>query len=173
LENDMRHTLGAVAVCIVSLAGGILANAAAAESSLEDVAWLAGSWHGEGLGGTIEEHWTEASGGTMTGMFRLVVEGQIRVIEYVMITQEEDRITYRFKHFRPDYTTWEADRPLEFTLISATPTEAVFHSEVPDQHAPRRITYRLVGEGELAAIVTGSDDGGQLAESFEVRFTRR
>ena len=169
----MRHALRAVAVCIVFLAGGFPAGAAAEEPKLEDVAWLAGSWHGDGLGGAIEEHWTAASGGTMVGMFRLVVEGQIRVIEYVMITQEEDRIAYRFKHFRPDYTTWEADRPLEFTLISATPTEAVFHSEVPDQHAPRRITYRLVDERELAVVVTGSDDGGQLTESFEVRFTRR
>ena len=168
----MRHTLRVVVVCIVSLAGGFPEAAATAEPKLEDVAWLAGSWHGEGLGGAIEEHWTAASGGTMIGMFRLVVEGQIRVIEYVMITQEEDRIAYRFKHFRPDYTTWEEDRPLEFTLIGATPTEAVFHSEVPDQHAPRRITYRLVGEAELAAVVAGSDDRGQLSEGFEIRFTR-
>ncbi len=109
----------------------------------------------------------------MLGAFRLVREEKVHVIEYVMITEEEDRIALRFKHFRPDYTTWETDGPLEFTLISATPREAVFHSEVPDQHAPRRITYRLAGEGELAAVVTGSDDRGQLTEGFEVRFTRR
>jgi len=37
----------------------------------------------------------------------------------------------------------------------------------------RSLTHRLVDEGELTAIVTGSDDDGQLTESFEVRFNRR
>jgi hypothetical protein len=94
------------------------------------------------------------------------------VIEYVMITEEEDRIALRFKHFRPDYTTWEDGRPLEFTLLSVSGHEAVFHSEVPDQNSPRRITYRLSNEGELSAVVAGSDAKGQLEEKFEIRLAR-
>ncbi len=141
--------------------------------SLDDLVWLAGSWHGEGLGGELEEYWTLASGGTMLGVFRLVVDDKVRVIEYVLITQEEDRIAFRFKHFRTDYTTWEEDGPLEFTLISVSEREAIFHSDVSDQHAPRRITYRLTDEGDLAALVSRSDAEGRLSDRFEIRFTRR
>lgn len=171
----MRHAIAAV---VVVLAASVVAVAedstrSEAEPTLDDLAWLVGSWHGEGLGGQIEEHWTRASGGTMMGTFRLVSEGQLRVIEYVMITQEEDRIAYRFKHFNADYTTWEGEQPLDFDLISVSAREAVFHSRVADQNSPRRITYRLTEEGGLAAVVAGSDEEGRLSEGFEIRYTQR
>ena len=149
-----------------------LAPASAGEE-LSDLSWLVGSWHGDGLGGQMEENWTPAAAGTMLGTFRLVVEGEVRVIEYVLITQEEQRVVMRFKHFRDDYTTWEENRPLEFTLISISDRQAIFHSEVPEQNAPRRITYRLMDDGTLSAEVVGSDDDGQLTDRFEILFTRR
>ncbi len=171
----MRHAIATVVITLVALLGAAaqeVGRVSEIKPSLDDLGWLTGSWYGEGLGGEIEEHWTPASGGTMLGAFRLVVEGELRVIEYMMITEEEDRIAYRFKHFRPDYTTWEADRPLEFTLIRVSEREAVFHSEVPEQNAPRRITYSLSDDRELLAVVAGSDEDGRLSEGFEVRFTR-
>jgi len=171
----MRYAIAAV-LLILAVSTGAVAQTdrslSDVEPSLEDLAWLVGSWYGEGLGGKIEEHWTPASGGTMMGTFRLVVGDELRVIEYVMITQEEGRIAYRFKHFNADYTTWEEDRPLEFDLVSVADREAVFHSSVPDQNSPRRITYRLTDEGELSAVVAGSDDAGQLTESFEIRYSK-
>lgn len=171
----MRYSIAVVLVMIAVLSGAHadeIRPAVDAKPTMDDLAWLVGSWHGEGLGGEIEEHWTIASGGTMLGAFRLVREKKVHVIEYVMITEEEDRIALRFKHFRPDYTTWEEDRPLEFTLLSVSGHEAVFHSEVLDQNSPRRITYRLSNEGELSAVVAGSDAKGQLEEKFEIRLAR-
>jgi len=171
----MRNAIAAVLVSLASIAGASgpdAGSSSAAKPALADLSWLAGSWHGEGLGGEIEEHWTDASGGTMLGVFRLVREGKI-VIEYVLITQEDDRVAFRFKHFRPDYTTWEAEHPLEFDLISVSEREAVFHSAVPEQNSPRRITYRLTDDGDLLAIVAGSDDEGRLSDGFELQFSRR
>ena len=139
--------------------------------ALSDLDWLVGSWYGEGLGGSFEEHWTPASGGTMLGTFRLVQENVVHVIEYLMISQEEERITMRFKHFRADYSTWEEDQPFEFTLLSVSDHEAVFHSDVPNQSSPRRITYRLTDAGDLRVIVAGSDSYGRLVDSFEILFT--
>jgi hypothetical protein len=171
----MRYVIAAVLVILAALTAVVAEETipvSDAKPTLDDLGWLTGSWNGEGLGGEIEEHWTAASGGTMLGAFRLVVEGKLGVIEYLMITEEAERIAYRFKHFRADYTTWESDRPLEFTLIRVSEREAVFHSDVPDQNAPRRLTYRLSDEGVLSVVVAGSDDQGQLNEGFEVRFTR-
>ncbi len=108
----------------------------------------------------------------MLGMFRLTVAEKTRVSEFVMITKEEERVIFRFKHFNPDFTTWEKEGPLEFTLIRVSEREAVFHSELPSQDSPRRITYRLNEEDELLALVHGSDDSGELRESFELRFRR-
>ena len=140
--------------------------------TIAELHWLTGSWHGEGLGGQIEEHWTSESAGTMLGAFRLAADGNLRVIEYIMIAEDDDRVVYRFKHFRTDYTTWEEDRPLEFTLIECTATKAVFHSDIPDQHSPRRITYELTSKDSLAISVEGSDDDGNLTDGFTLRFAR-
>ena len=171
----MRYPIAALLVISAALSGAFadeIRPAVDAKPTIDDLAWLVGSWHGEGLGGRVEEHWTNASGGTMLGAFRLVREEEVHVIEYVMITEEEDRIALRFKHFRPDYTTWEDNRPLEFTLLSVSGREAIFHSEVPDQTSPRRITYRLSDDGELSAVVAGSDAEGRLEEKFEIRLAR-
>ena len=145
----------------------------AQHATLGDLSWMEGSWFGEGMGGTFEEHWTGASGGTMIGAFRLVVDDQQRISEYLMLTHEDQKIVYRFKHFQKDYTTWEKDGPLEFTLVSVSDHEAVFHSEVADQHSPRRMTYLLTGEHTLTITVEGSDENGQLSDGFSLDFVRK
>ena len=171
----MRIVSVAVVILVAGAAFASVAHAQAnpAAAELDDLAWLVGSWSGEGLGGEIEEYWSAASGGTMMGAFRLVVDDELGVIEYLMITAEEGRISYRFKHFNGDYSTWEDDRPLEFTLVEISDREAVFHSEVPEQDSPRRITYRLTETGDLVVVVASSDAQGALAESFEIRYARR
>lgn len=171
----MRETRIAVVLLFVVLAGaaaGEVDSATDAKPTLEDLSWLAGTWRGEGLGGEFEEHWTTASAGTMLGVFRLAVDGKVQVIEFTLIAEEEERIALRFKHFRPDYSTWEGEQPLDFTLVSVTESEAVFLSEAPDQNAPRRISYSLLEDGSLVAEVAGSDDEGSITDSFELRFTR-
>lgn len=145
----------------------------ALDATLGDLSWMEGSWYGEGLGGTFEEHWTGASGGTMIGAFRLVVDDKLRISEFLMLTGEAQRIVYRFKHFQQDYTTWEQDGPLEFTLVSVSDHEAVFHSEVAEQHSPRRLTYHLTGEHTLTVTVEGSDESGQLTDGFSLDFVRK
>ena len=139
---------------------------------LEQISWLTGGWTGAALGGEVEEYWTPASAGTMLGVFRLVVNGELKVIEYLLITQEKKRVVLRFKHFRSDYSTWEEDRPLEFTLMKSSDRTALFHSEVPEQNAPRRITYQLDGDNNLIVTIEGSDENGKRTESFEVRLER-
>jgi hypothetical protein len=172
----MRLTVAAVLFALIATSASQAQEVtvpARAEENLDQLAWLVGSWHGVGLGGQMEENWTAAAAGTMLGTFRLVVEDKIRVIEYVLITQEEQRVVMRFKHFRDDYTTWEENSPLEFTLISISDRQAVFHSEVAEQNAPRRISYRLTDDDKLSAEVVGSDDEGRLTDRFEILLTRR
>ena len=95
------------------------------------------------MGGEVEEHWNQPNEDSMLGMFRLTTKKQTKVCEFLMISKEKERVVYRFKHFNLDFSTWEEDGPLEFTLIELSDTEAVFESELDDQRSPRRLTYRL------------------------------
>ena len=172
----MRQTITAFLIIFAALTSARADEALSPADngpSLNGLHWLVGSWRGTGLGGEIEEHWLAARGGTMLGTFRLVRARGAQVVEYVMITEEPGRVVMRFRHFNTDYTTWENDRPLEFTLVRLSDHEAVFHSEVPSQHAPRRITYRLTEEGLLSAAAARSDEDGRLTERFNLQFSRR
>ncbi len=55
-------------------------------ASLADLAWLAGRWVGEGLGGIAEEVWLPESGGAMLGTFRSLQGGQVAFYEILTLT---------------------------------------------------------------------------------------
>lgn len=40
------------------------------DATIDQVAWIQGSWQGEAFGGTVEEVWNSPSAGSMMGMFK-------------------------------------------------------------------------------------------------------
>ena len=142
----------------------------AVDATLEQVAWLAGSWSGPGLGGMTEEHWTKPAGGSMLGMFRLVTgKDKTQVSELLMIEQEGSHLVYRFRHFGPGHKPWEEpDKPLVFDLVKVGPSEAIFESSV--QTDPKRLTYRRDGD-KMTIQVQGEKDG-VLGKGFGISLTR-
>lgn len=128
---------------------------AAPSADLADLQFFSRQWKGESGKATIEEHWTEASGGTMLGVSRTVVSGKTVAFEYLRIEARADGIFYVAQpNGRP---------PTDFKLTKVAPGEAVF--ENPEHDHPKIIRYRL-DEGSLVAQVEG-DEGKQ-----EFRFHR-
>ena len=75
--------------------------------TLDDVAWIVGSWTGEAFGGTFEETWNAASLGTMVGMFKVMGDGEISFYELMLLAEEEGSLSLKVKHFSADFTAWE------------------------------------------------------------------
>ncbi len=101
----------AILTLLLAVAAG---TAVAAEDSidlgqvtLEDFAWLAGTWRGTAFGAECEEAWQKPMGGSMIGTFKLVREGEPVFYELMLITHEEGRWVLKVKHFHPDFTAWE------------------------------------------------------------------
>ncbi len=94
---------------------------------VEDLAWLARRWRGEGFGGICEEVWTPPLGGSMVGLFRLVREDELVFSEHMMLTAEPDGIVLKVKHFTPEFVAWEEkEDAVRFRLVELRPNEAVF-----------------------------------------------
>lgn len=97
------------------------------EASIEDMAWLAGRWLGDGFGGVIEETWNPPLGGTMVATFRLVSEGKPVFYEICLIEPEGSSLVYKVKHFNPGLTGWEEkDEYVTFPLVKLEPNTAYF-----------------------------------------------
>lgn len=104
------------------------ASAAAPTGRVEDLAWLAGHWRGEGLGGQCEEFWTEPLAGQMHGLFRLVKDGKLVFTEHLaLLVEPAGGVVMKVKHFSPEFVGWEEkDGAVRFVLEEAKPDEARF-----------------------------------------------
>jgi hypothetical protein len=88
------------------------------QATLEDAAWLAGSWTGTAFGKSFEEVWNPPSAGSMVGLFKLKDGEQTSFYEIMLITVEDDSLSLKVKHFSADFTAWE-EKPdfVNFHLI--------------------------------------------------------
>ena len=115
---------------------------AQAPATIDQAAWLAGRWVGEGLGGQVEETWAPAAGGQMVGHFQLVRGGKPVFYELLLLDVQPNGLRMRVKHFNPDFTAWE--------------DKAVWHSFEPDSVAPDAIAFKgltLTRTGDTLHII--------------------
>ena len=127
-----------------------------------DLAWLAGQWTGEGLGGRIDETWSTPDGGAMVGYFRLVKDGKPVFYEILTLLEVEGSVEMRLKHVNPDMTGWEEKNGfVTFKLVKHDATGAYFSG----------LTFRRVNpdvmEGYLA--LRNRADGTVREEKFVYR----
>ena len=96
-------------------------------ASINDVAWIAGHWHGNALGGKFEETWNPPFAGSMVGMFKFAEGEQVQFYELLTIVEKDGALLLRLKHFDKDLNGWEEkDKSVEFPLKSLNETTASF-----------------------------------------------
>ena len=103
------------------------ADAPRPKASVADLAWLAGRWTGEGLGGRIEETWSAPDAGSMVGYFRLVKDDKPVFYEIMTILEVDGSLQMRLKHVNPDMTGWEEKNDfVTFRLVKQDATGVWF-----------------------------------------------
>lgn len=132
------------------------ANDQAANPSIADLSWMAGSWVGESGGIQMEEHWTAPKGNSMVGLHRDVGKGRTLLFEFLRIEQQGDQIVYlSMPNGRSPATP--------FPLKEVSGTRVVF--ENPDHDFPQRIIYWKDGS-DLRARIEGSQNGKAVGEEW-------
>jgi hypothetical protein len=84
-----------------------LGDASPPPAKIDVMAWLAGRWEGEGLGGFNEEIWSRPRDGVMMGMFRNFKQDETVFYEFLMFVEENGSVVLKLKHFNPDFSGWE------------------------------------------------------------------
>lgn len=140
-----------------ALAMALWSGPAPATEELDRLHWLAGHWVSED--GAFEEHWLAPRGNTMTGSFRWVFPDGRVVLEYLVIEAGEAGVQMRFKHFNPDYSTWEAGEPNTYRLESLADGQALFLRSSDNDAAPLRYSYTR--EGDRLTFHGAGEDGEQ------------
>ncbi len=120
------------------------------QAVLSDINWIQGHWKGEALGGQVEEIWSPPLGESMMGSFKLVQNGKVKFYEIITISEFEQTLIMRLKHFDPELKGWEEkDETVDFKLVRLTPDKVFFDG----------LTFERVSENEINVYVRFESDG--------------
>jgi hypothetical protein len=130
-------------------------------ATIADMAWMAGHWVGEGLGGYAEEIWSPPRGGVMMGVFRVYKGDKPFFYEIMILSEHEGSLILKIKHFNPDVTGWEEkDKSVDFPLVTKSEGGMYFNG----------LTFRPEGADGMTAIVAiHGKDGTVREEAFRYK----
>ncbi len=129
-------------------------------ATLQDISWIQGHWKGEAFGGIVEEIWTPPLGGSMMCAFKLVVDEEVRFYEIVTISEEENSLILRLKHFHKDLKGWEEkDETVDFPLVKVTPEKMFFDG----------FTFERISDNEMNIYVIIGDEGKEQEAKFNYK----
>lgn len=129
-------------------------------ASIDDVAWLAGSWQGEAFGDEFEEVWNPPSAGSMVGMFKLLDADEVKFYELMLLVEDEGSLSLKVKHFSPDFKAWEDKEDyVTFRLVKLEPDAVHFSG----------LSFHRTGPNELRAYLAMREDGALREEELVYR----
>lgn len=127
-------------------------------ASLDDVAWIAGHWQGEALGGIVEEIWSPPLGNSMMCVFRLIEKDVVNFYEIVTITEYDQTLLLRLKHFSNELHGWEEkDETVDFRLVKMTENKVYFDE----------FTFERVNNDELNIYVVFGSSGEEMKFNYK------
>lgn len=142
-------SLFAVALATAQSANTLTLGAATSPAAtLKQVEWLAGHWRGEAFGGSTEEIWSPALGGSMMCSFKLVKDNKVSFYEFVTMIEEAGSLVVRLKHFHSDLKGWEEkDKTIDFPLVKIDGKRAYFDGMTFENTGPNDLTiYVMIGK---------------------------
>lgn len=96
-------------------------GAASPPATLDQLAWLAGTWRGEGIAGPATEVYSSPEAGQIAGHFtQHGKDGGVFFYELMQIVPRDGSLVYRLRHFNADLTGWEdaSRKAVEFPLVA-------------------------------------------------------
>lgn len=132
-------------------------------AEIAQLAWLAGTWRGEGLGASATEVYSSPQAGRIAGHFQLEDgKGGIAFYELMQIVPLGDSLAYRLRHFNPDLSGWEdkTSKPVEFRLVAIEPDAVYFDG----------MTLKRSGANQMTVWVRiGEKDGSSQEAPFRYK----
>lgn len=154
---------------MLGLAAALTDALAEEPPSLADLSFLEGSWRGGDDDFAFEEIWTAPAAGVITGMARGYAGSELRVLEYIVVAENDDGVVMRFKHYNADFWTREENGPVTLQLTAVSENDVMFTAEPPSETV-KSIRYWTPAEDTLQADVVLVENGEQ--GGFSLTFAR-
>ncbi len=138
------------------MAGLSLASAAPADTRIDDLAWISGTWESRSGEAWVEEIWSGPRGGTLFGMSRTGSGEALREFEFLRVERGSDG--------RLVLLASPSGRPaVSFPLVEAGSSSATFENAAHDY--PQRIRYEREDD-RLRATISKADGSNSASWSY-------
>ena len=140
--NSLHKLLGHVAVLLLFVCHfeGV-AQEEKKPMTIDQLAWLTGSWQGPLDGGILEETWLSPKSETISALVRYTKKGKTEFVEIIKIQQAADTLELRLQLFDPPMQPrWE--KPHVFELLRMESQKITFRGVSEGSH--RTLSYELV-----------------------------
>ena len=128
-------------------------------AAIRQLAWMEGTWVSTSGSRTVEERWTDTTGGTMLAVSRTVNGERLVEFEFLRVVERDGTLIYVAQP--------NGHPPVEFPLTRLEGESVTF--ENPQHDFPKMIRYAKRADGSLEASIGG--EAGQRTRSWV--FTRR
>jgi hypothetical protein len=128
-----------------------------------DLAWLAGTWEGEGISGAAREVYFPPAAGQVAGHFTQMRGDDVWFYEILSIAEVGGSLEYRLKHFNADLTGWEEKAEVRRFPLVAIENDAWYFDG---------LTIRRDGpDGMVGAVKVETKDGSRKEYVFRYKRT--
>lgn len=151
--------------CILAAALACAMSAGADQHpTVDDLAWMTGSWAGPVGGGlTLEENWILPVDGSIASLVRLTGNGETSMVEMIVIEEENDSLVLRIQQWDPGFVP-RTSGPQTLTLRELGDNRVSF--EAVDEAGFRSLTYSRL---EPETFVIEADMGGGQQARIELK----
>jgi Domain of unknown function (DUF6265) len=157
-----------LAFCAFGFAAGSEALAAVpppevAKASIDDFAWLAGRWQGDGDNIHLEEICSGPARRLMMCMVRFTDAEKTTGMELATLEEKVDGMEERIRFFAPGLEERAGAKALLLRLTKLSQTESVFENTETSGPRPKRVTLTRNGPDDFHVHIEVEDQKGQTA----------
>lgn len=154
----MRYSTAGIASAVI-ITAVIVLTAMRPSIKIEKATWLLGNWQNKTPRGILTESWQKKDDSTYTGKSAFVRGADTLSSETLTLEERKGRLYYI-----PVVKNQNNGQPVTFTLTSASANQLVF--ENPAHDFPQKITYTLITNDSLVAVISGVRNGQERAQQF-------
>jgi len=147
----------------------LLAFSQKTDPALRPLAFLSGRWTSDTAEGQEEEYWSQATGRSMVGTFRVLKDGDAVFYEFWVIEVEDGRAIFKMKHFDRGLLGWEEKADMVRLTLSVRNGQDVLFSKSDGSLSLR---YQRNGDG-LVSTLRRVKDGKTKEDVFHLHRSKR
>lgn len=124
-------------------------------ASIDELAWMTGSWAGPIGDGVLEENWVAPGNGSIGALVRMTRGGSTSMVELIVIEQTGETLTLHLQQWDPGMTP-RSERAQKMVLSAAGEQSVSFRAT--DTSGLKGLTYSRPADDTFVVEVTTPDD---------------